>query len=455
MAPQEAPGEHDLEVVMLPLRVRSLGGQKAQDQPDDQGKADAEGHASASCARRAPARTPVTQALDAVEPTTICAIIGAASGVEKGRQAVQEAEEAPQERVPSSGFDIRSPSRVRAQAAHTPVLSAGWRSFALSLASRGGLARSARHPLQLAHEGAQLDPRIAQAQRDVARELLHHLGSLSMHDRSLVEAAVADEALGLAHPRGAPEPIALAVARRLRELARVQPIQQRLLADAQLVRDFQRGQVFHGVRGTVRRGRARFSRNARHGVNVGRAPRPLAISNEPARLLFRGPPPRPWNKERRPAFPARGTGLDLEVTRDARFEAEALPHLKRLLAAAYRMTGNAADAEDLVQETLLRGYRAFDRYTPGTNCKAWLYTILQRVRTDALRKRGRAPETVELEGDGPAVPGGQAGALQQRDLESVLRTLPEILPDGRDPARRGRAELRGDRGACSRCPSAP
>lgn len=91
------------------------------------------------------------------------------------------------------------------------------------------------------------------------------------------------------------------------------------------------------------------------------------------------------------------------------------------------MTGNAADAEDLVQETLLRGYRAFDRYTPGTNCKAWLYTILQRVRTDALRKRGRAPETVELEGDGPAVPGGQAGALQRRDLEAVLATLPDAF----------------------------
>lgn len=115
------------------------------------------------------------------------------------------------------------------------------------------------------------------------------------------------------------------------------------------------------------------------------------------------------------------------MTRDARFEAEALPHLKRLLAAAYRMTGNAADAEDLVQETLLRGYRAFDRFTPGTNCKAWLYTILQRVRTDALRKRGRTPQTVELEGDGPAVPGGQAGILQQRDLESVLRTLPDAF----------------------------
>jgi RNA polymerase sigma-70 factor (ECF subfamily) len=101
--------------------------------------------------------------------------------------------------------------------------------------------------------------------------------------------------------------------------------------------------------------------------------------------------------------------------------------LKRLYAAAYRMTGNAADAEDLVQETLLRAFRAFDRYTPGTNCKAWLYTILQRVRTDALRKSGRSPATVELDGDGPPVAGAQHHALQRRDLEQALQSLPEAF----------------------------
>lgn len=115
------------------------------------------------------------------------------------------------------------------------------------------------------------------------------------------------------------------------------------------------------------------------------------------------------------------------MTREARFEAEALPHLKRLYAAAYRMTGNAADAEDLVQETMLRAYRAFDRYTPGTNAKAWLYTILQRVRTDALRKAGRRPATVELDDDGPPVAGRQEALLQGRDLEQALRLLPETF----------------------------
>ena len=113
------------------------------------------------------------------------------------------------------------------------------------------------------------------------------------------------------------------------------------------------------------------------------------------------------------------------MTREARFEAEALPHLKRLYAAAYRMTSNAADAEDLVQETMLRAFRSFDRYTPGTNAKAWLYTILERVRTDAFRKAGRRPATVELDNDGPPVVGRQDALMQGRDLEQALSALPE------------------------------
>lgn len=108
------------------------------------------------------------------------------------------------------------------------------------------------------------------------------------------------------------------------------------------------------------------------------------------------------------------------------FEAEALPHLKRLYGTAYRMTRNAADAEDLVQETFLRAYRAFDRYTPGTNIKAWLYTILYRARTDWLRRKGAAPETVELADDGPAIPPPQdALASGGEEIARALDRLPE------------------------------
>lgn len=120
---------------------------------------------------------------------------------------------------------------------------------------------------------------------------------------------------------------------------------------------------------------------------------------------------------------------DESVTRDERFQAEALPHLRSLYGTAYRMTHNAHDAEDLVQETYLRAFRAFDRYQPGTNIRAWLFTILHRVRTDSFRKAGRSPKTVELapESD-PAIPPPQdAMASGGEDLARALAALPEAF----------------------------
>jgi RNA polymerase sigma-70 factor (ECF subfamily) len=89
------------------------------------------------------------------------------------------------------------------------------------------------------------------------------------------------------------------------------------------------------------------------------------------------------------------------------------------------MTGNVADAEDLVQETFLRAYRGFHRFASGTNARAWLITILQRVRIDALRKAGRTGEMEPLPEDGPAVKAPQEGAPLQLDLERSLASVPE------------------------------
>jgi RNA polymerase sigma-70 factor (ECF subfamily) len=116
------------------------------------------------------------------------------------------------------------------------------------------------------------------------------------------------------------------------------------------------------------------------------------------------------------------------VNRDERFQAEILPHLRSLFGVAYRLTGNAHDAEDLVQETFLRAYRAFDRFEPGSNARAWLYTILGRVRTDLFRRAKRRPRTVELVDEGPAVDAPQdALASGREDLERALRALPEAF----------------------------
>ena len=71
------------------------------------------------------------------------------------------------------------------------------------------------------------------------------------------------------------------------------------------------------------------------------------------------------------------------------FEQEALPHLDALYAVAMRLARNADDAGDLLQETVLRGYRFFHQFTPGTNCRAWLLTILYNNFRNGYRPSSR------------------------------------------------------------------
>ena len=68
-----------------------------------------------------------------------------------------------------------------------------------------------------------------------------------------------------------------------------------------------------------------------------------------------------------------------------------------LYSAALRMTRNPADAEDLVQETFLKAYRAFDRFEEGTNLKAWLYKILTNTFINSYRAAKRRPEKADVE----------------------------------------------------------
>ncbi len=79
------------------------------------------------------------------------------------------------------------------------------------------------------------------------------------------------------------------------------------------------------------------------------------------------------------------------------FEREAIVHLDSLYRVAQRLTGNAADADDLVQETMLKAYRSWDQYTKGTNAKGWLLTILRNSFINEYRRRTRHPETVDID----------------------------------------------------------
>ncbi len=71
------------------------------------------------------------------------------------------------------------------------------------------------------------------------------------------------------------------------------------------------------------------------------------------------------------------------------FEQTALPHLDTLYSAALRLVRNPDDAKDLLQETILRAYRCFHQFTRGTNCRAWLLTILYNIFRTAYRRGGR------------------------------------------------------------------
>jgi RNA polymerase sigma-70 factor, ECF subfamily len=81
----------------------------------------------------------------------------------------------------------------------------------------------------------------------------------------------------------------------------------------------------------------------------------------------------------------------------ARFEEEALEHLDALYRTALRMTRNPQDAEDLVQDTLVRAYRFYDRYEPGTNFRAWLFRILTNTYINTYRRRQVRPRESSLE----------------------------------------------------------
>lgn len=118
------------------------------------------------------------------------------------------------------------------------------------------------------------------------------------------------------------------------------------------------------------------------------------------------------------------------------FEETVLVHLDALYRSALRLTHNRAEAEDLVQETCLRAFRSFHRFAPGTNARAWVFTILRNLFLNRLRRAGH--EVLEKDGDAPEPlasattpdpvgPNPEEAFLQtvvHGDVDRALRALP-------------------------------
>jgi len=121
----------------------------------------------------------------------------------------------------------------------------------------------------------------------------------------------------------------------------------------------------------------------------------------------------------------------------ARFEQDVLPALSRLYPAALRMTRNASDAEDLVQETSAKAYAAFHQFKPGTNLRAWLNRILANTFINGYRKRRREPiqelgadfeRDWQLDGDplSPRARSAEAEAMDRLGDSEILQALMDL-----------------------------
>ncbi len=106
----------------------------------------------------------------------------------------------------------------------------------------------------------------------------------------------------------------------------------------------------------------------------------------------------------------------------AEFERVALPQRSYLYKVASYLTKKRARAEDLVQETYLRAFRFFDKFEPGSNCKAWLLSILRHLFVNRYRHRKNQPEMVDCrsldELSESTVEQGEM--MERRDPENLL-----------------------------------
>ncbi len=126
----------------------------------------------------------------------------------------------------------------------------------------------------------------------------------------------------------------------------------------------------------------------------------------------------------------KSTDLDLETDPKLGwdFEAAAIPYLDGLYNMAFRLTHNAEDAEDLIQETYFKAYKHYDKFEAGTNLKAWLYRIMKNTFINGYRKRqSQPPQSTfsEIEGSFENLIEAGDGQVKTPEQEFLAKVLDE------------------------------
>jgi RNA polymerase sigma-70 factor (ECF subfamily) len=131
-----------------------------------------------------------------------------------------------------------------------------------------------------------------------------------------------------------------------------------------------------------------------------------------------------------------------QAARPTRFEQLALPHLDGLHYAALRLTRDPSEADDLVQETYLRAYRAFHQLTQEESCRAWLMKIMTNIWLNRLPKRAHESTALDIDAIEASVDDGapwhvhgsieepEAAVMRKRfceDIEEALQRLPQAF----------------------------
>lgn len=113
------------------------------------------------------------------------------------------------------------------------------------------------------------------------------------------------------------------------------------------------------------------------------------------------------------------------------FEEQILAHMNALYNFGYRLSGNAEEASDLVQEACLRAFRFYHQYEKGTNFKAWIFTILRNTFINQYRKEAKEPPKIDYDEIEGFVSVPQANRVEEEvfgeSVQTALNRLPEEL----------------------------